>query len=75
MCDDDIDGDGITNTIGVVDDQGNILPQRLKTSKDNCILVPNAGQENGDKDGFGNRCDPDNPDIQAALMIQARPRV
>lgn len=75
VCDDDIDGDGITNTIGVVDDQGNILPQRLKTSKDNCILVPNAGQENGDNDGFGNRCDPDNPDIQAALMIQARPRV
>ncbi len=75
VCDDDIDGDGITNTIGVVDDQGNLLPERVKTSKDNCIFVQNPKQTNGDKDGFWDRCDPDNPDIQAALMIQADPRI
>lgn len=75
VCDDDIDGDGLTNTIGVVDDQGNFIPERVKTSKDNCLLVANPEQKNNDKDGFGDWCDPDNPDIQAALMIQAIPRV
>lgn len=75
VCDDDIDGDGVSNAVGVVDDAGNLIPELLKQSKDNCLFVANENQKNADTDGFGDRCDPDTPDLQSALMIQATPQI
>jgi len=59
VCDYDIDGDGILNSPGVVDDAWNIRFDRLSDSQDTCVITPNPNQNDRDRDGIGDVCDTD----------------
>ncbi len=60
VCSDDIDGDGAKNPIGLVDDNGNINIKVLigwTWKLDNCIFVPNTGQEDINNNGIWDACE------------------
>jgi hypothetical protein len=66
VCDDDIDNDTIKNPIGILDDNGNIVYDSLlyadnltKDIIDNCLIVVNKDQADGDNNGVWNACDID----------------
>lgn len=48
VCDDDIDGDGWWNVIGVVDPFGMLIPELAKKSDDPCIFTRQEDQDNLD---------------------------
>ncbi len=76
VCDDDVDGDGIKNELWVIDAWGSLVPKLALMSTDNCILLQNGTQENGDSDVLWNLCDPDTLDYVsnfAALQVDAVP--
>lgn len=56
VCDDDIDGDWIKNSIWVVDHQWRFKQDLVRQSDDNCIIDPNPDQKNADGDTFGDLC-------------------
>ena len=74
MCDDDIDGDGYSNPVGILNREnedcsiGNNLNTPLleqysshsnnDPSIDNCPIKSNPDQLNTDNDQYGNICDP-----------------
>ena len=59
VCDFDIDGDGIRNAPGVIDDRGNIRFELVVDSEDNCVTIPNPDQRDSDRDRIGEVCDTD----------------
>lgn len=44
-CDDDIDNDGVTNALWVIDFQWILNRRLVDQSEDNCVIIPNAAQE------------------------------
>jgi hypothetical protein len=56
-CDTDLDNDGVTNVICLFDDEGNIDPEKVKESDDNCVFVLNADQMDTDTSGIGDVCE------------------
>ena len=46
VCDDDIDGDGVENPVGLVDDENILVPRLNFENEDNCPLLTNSDQEN-----------------------------
>lgn len=56
VCDDDIDNDGVKNTLPIYDDEGFVDLDKLKGSEDNCVFTPNADQKDTDGDGVGDAC-------------------
>lgn len=61
LCDEDIDGDGIPNSLGIILTESpdcSIKPPLPDLGKDNCPISPNKDQKNADGDGYGDICDP-----------------
>ena len=75
VCDDDIDGDGKSNPIGIVDDSDIVHVGLLPENEDNCLFIRNPEQNNSDGDTYGNACDPDQAQSMLALAIDAIPRI
>ena len=73
VCDDDIDGDGVLNPIGVVDFMWNINLKKLLDWKkrDNCIFVYNPRQTDKNHNGIGDACE--NMKKIYGLQIKANP--
>lgn len=60
VCDTDIDGDGILNPIGLVNDAGFINPTLYRNTQvtyDNCPTVPNDNQLDLNKNTIGDACE------------------
>ena len=57
VCDDDIDGDGAKNPIGIVDDNGQIDVAKRTKETDNCLFTINTGQADTDQNSIGDACE------------------
>lgn len=57
VCDDDIDGDGIKNPIGIVDDLWRIVLSKREDGMDNCLFVPNTDQLDSDWNWIWDACE------------------
>lgn len=71
VCDDDIDGDGIKNPIGIVDDLWNVIVSKYENGMDNCLFVPNWNQSDLDKNWFWDSCD--DTDTSLGMYIRTAP--
>jgi hypothetical protein len=67
VCDDDIDGDGAKNPIGIVDDEGKVDISKWTKDIDNCLFIVNTSQQDDNKNGIGDTCE--NIDNQIGLYI------
>ena len=57
VCDDDIDGDGVKNPIGIVDDNGRINVKAWTPTMDNCLFTPNPDQKDSNNNHIWDACD------------------
>lgn len=57
VCDDDIDGDGISNAMWAVDDAWHIRLEKAWSHEDNCLFTPNSAQEDQDNNTTGDDCE------------------
>lgn len=57
VCDDDIDGDGITNPLHIVDARGTINTSLFTSTTDNCLFVVNKDQKDSNNNRQGDSCD------------------
>ena len=57
VCDADIDGDGIKNPIGIVDEEGKIDISKRTNNTDNCLFTVNTGQQDSNQNSIGDICD------------------
>lgn len=57
VCDDDIDGDGINNPIGIVDERGGTNINLRTNSTDNCLFVQNNNQDDHNNNYQGDACE------------------
>lgn len=69
VCDDDIDGDGAKNPIGIVDEEGKIVIEKWTKDMDNCLFVVNTGQTDINKDNIGDTCENTNNLIGLYISI------
>lgn len=67
VCDDDIDGDGVKNPVGIVDDNGNIDIAKRTKEMDDCLFIVNPDQKDDNKDDIGDACE--NISDQLAISI------
>lgn len=56
VCDDDIDGDGIVNPVGIIDELGRINISVATTGMDNCLLTQNHDQKITHHPFIGDAC-------------------
>ncbi len=57
VCDDDIDGDGIKNPIGIVDEEGKVDISKRTKNMDNCLFIQNTNQRDDSNNSVGNACE------------------
>jgi len=57
VCDDDIDGDGAKNPIGIVDDEGKIDISKWTKDTDNCLFIVNSSQQDNNQNSMGDTCE------------------
>lgn len=70
VCDDDIDNDGITNPIGILDDNGRINIALLDQNNDNCLINPNTEQGDINGNNIGDICE--NQSINSSIYIAVK---
>ncbi|NOZ44605.1 MAG: hypothetical protein GXP45_05720 [bacterium] len=56
VCDGDIDGDGITNPVGIIDELGRLNIAVATTGMDNCLLTYNPDQSRTQHPFIGDAC-------------------
>lgn len=57
VCDDDIDGDGVKNPIGIVDDEEKINIALRTQWIDNCLFIQNTDQKDENNNKIGDLCE------------------
>ncbi|MCK5606256.1 S-layer homology domain-containing protein, partial [Candidatus Pacearchaeota archaeon] len=57
-CDEDLDDDGVTNTLCMFDENGLVDPELAAPSEDNCIFTENPDQLDYNQDNVGDICLP-----------------
>ena len=57
VCDNDIDGDGIKNPIGIIDERGSINISIRTSQTDNCLFIQNSNQKDNNNNYQWDTCD------------------
>lgn len=57
LCDNDIDGDGSKNPIGIVDEEWKIDVSKRAKNMDNCLFIINTGQQDSNQNNIGEACE------------------